>query len=72
MSEWQPIETAPRDGTRVLLCGDPGNPEVVIGANWNDIVTPNCFHVPGWGYWWPTHWRPLPAPPTHRIDRRRE
>ena len=24
--DWRPIETAPRDGSRVLLCGKPSHP----------------------------------------------
>lgn len=56
MSEWQPIETAPRDRTDVL----------VLLAN-NSVRV--ARYVVGWatvpGGWtlYPTHWMPLPAPP---------
>jgi hypothetical protein len=60
MSEWMPIETAPRDGTRVLLHYSPKR------------LTKIGYWDAGSGYWsagqWfheasPTHWQPLPAPP---------
>lgn len=62
---WQPIETAPKDGTRVLLAA-PGH-LTMIGSfeAWKTI------HAAG-PWWWsngsmitpdPTHWQPLPAPP---------
>ena len=59
---WQPIETAPKDGTLILgykngematvewaYCGESGD--------WNLVVS--------WDGqpWTPTHWMPLPEPP---------
>jgi hypothetical protein len=57
---WQPIETAPRDGTRFHAWIPP-----------NDMMTTgtvaNCFwHLGGWYHPYftePTHWRPIPAGP---------
>ena len=81
MSEWQPIETAPKDGTRILVSfGTMG----VWLVSWD---TPEWWgsHDDGSGIWCtddnkhgpyalrgynddgpraPTHWMPLPAPPT--------
>jgi hypothetical protein len=56
---WQPIDTAPRDGTRVLMCG----PLDRMAVGWfND----DCDGRAMWD--WdadgvPTDWMPLPAPP---------
>lgn len=67
--KWRPIESAPKDGTRLMLAkivGHPANPTALWWAcaglwsdrwnNWNDGVEP-C------GLAGPTHWLPLPPPP---------
>lgn len=78
--EWQPIETAPRDGTCVLLYFPDGcwRIEGNIGVG---FYSDNAEDVE-FGYRWfkgeadsnamtdfgeyPTHWMPLPAPPAAR------
>lgn len=49
---WRDIESAPRDGTRVLLAIGGGN--VAIGK-WTDGDAANPATA--------THWQPLPSPP---------
>ena len=66
-SEWQPIETAPKDGTHILVCGPHNN-----GSQYMDV----CGWPKNWTSKWPvaymayaagepTHWMPLPTPPTN-------
>lgn len=54
---WQPIETAPRDGTRVLLSNKSGT-RVADGMYGN-------YKVWSWPYVLvePAYWRPMPAAP---------
>ena len=75
-AQWQPIETAPKDGTPVLLrgqwageIGGPGDTGTFIGY-YDDGRTdyPGFdWNIVGGSYYtaWcrPTHWRPLPTPP---------
>lgn len=80
MSEWQPIETAPRG--HILVYGKPYdlivdestlasyNGPFVHSAHWSEID--GCFVVDG-GSWLgpfvdPTHWMPLPAPPKEKTE----
>lgn len=77
-NEWQPIETAPRDGTFIILCGgkrDNYSPieqenSPVVGR-WQKWPNPDscCWVYAFWDSDWrseyinPTHWMPLPEPP---------
>ena len=74
---WQPIESAPKDGTWVLLCGGITDEDDCGGVTVHRPVVAfygESFYEDGWwfSYWdsdWrtdyngPTHWMRLPAPP---------
>ena len=62
---WRDIATAPKDGTLYLVFGldTDGHPEIAV-AFWR-AQHGTCWIAPtGWERVHPTHWRPLPAPPT--------
>ena len=71
--QWQPIETAPKDGTEVLLYQPRGAFKPWKGRIRDWAVNIGYWHQPGNpehpGYWMgnrqmrPTHWMPLPEPP---------
>lgn len=69
---WQPIETAPKDGTRVLLWIVHCNAKYATSPfeeGWIGACIGSWSEHNGGGFTWygiygtPTHWRPLPAPP---------
>lgn len=71
--EWQPIETAPKDGTDVLLfrlgmCGNP-LPPMVAGWFHNGEDGGWCSEdfIDEWLRGTFTHWMPLPAPPARAL-----
>jgi hypothetical protein len=85
-AEWRPIETAPRDGTPILLCSG----DRVTAGHWEPERFPSAPEYNGTtgeylgqfetgevvDAWWysedggfdgehpPTHWMPLPTPPS--------
>lgn len=75
MADWQPIETAPRDGTHVLIAF--GSDHVSVGSyhrNDDDPYPWKFMDSQGEGLpifngarddkYGPTHWAPMPATPT--------
>jgi len=66
MSEWQPIETAPRDGTTVLVLFNGNVPTPLVARYIDDgpwpWATPRDRHG-SLGKKWVTHWMPIPEPP---------
>lgn len=76
--DWQPIETAPKDGTHLLVCdasraytafwGFGQNPPTVghyFAQGWHLSVNHDGEH----SEITPTHWMPLPSPPVARASR---
>jgi len=65
---WQPIETAPKGADLILLFSERDG---VRAGYWDTVTEKNQPHwfapesqlVSG-GITWPTHWMPLPSPPT--------
>lgn len=74
---WQPIATAPKDGTRVLgyVVHEPDDYsaerfERICLIEWLDAVDGPFGRVAGWQAEWigsPTHWQPLPKPPALAV-----
>lgn len=81
MSEWQPIETAPKDGTWILAINNRGNPAVIIWnerAYWNEgDLRPGWIHPFSDGsastFWngangsMPEYWMPIPWHPSATL-----
>lgn len=77
MSEWKPIETAPKDGTRIDLWATNGNmigPRRFVDCSWSEIKRGGLIvrteELGAWSYprmdkdhLKPTHWMLPPEPP---------
>lgn len=78
MSEWHPIETAPKDGTRVMIFVPEFDPQQYVAEYGSTADLPKD-HEDYWEGWCfsdeilinhckeepePTHWMHLPLPPT--------
>ena len=61
MSDWQTMETAPRDGHHILLY----RPEIQFTGYYGGANSGWRINAPGLPAMWPkpTHWTPLPEPP---------
>lgn len=62
--QWQPMETAPKDGRKILLLIDEGRD--IIQGYWN--IAAECWKAKnqtGFAYriHFPGHWQPSPQPP---------
>jgi hypothetical protein len=69
MKEWKPIETAPKDGTRILAFFPIINSYKILTVEFTTyrwFVCPyDCdFEIMGD----PTHWMPLPNPPKQEKE----
>jgi hypothetical protein len=66
MTDWQPIETAPKDGTHILAYWPP-----IFERTDNAAQVETWFNGSIWENSWdqefgdmcPSHWMPLPPPP---------
>lgn len=69
MTEWQPIEIAPKDED-ILVFEDP----IMAKAYWDADPRDEggqVWRIRGvWEYLHPTHWMSLPEPPTEKKDER--
>lgn len=63
--EWQPIETAPKDGTWVL-CWNKWDGIIVLRHTSRSRAGRYSWRGDT-GFWYvPTHWMPLPEPPEEK------
>ena len=64
MSEWKTIDSAPKDGAKILASavGDGWSAYNIVWWRWHKNGKTGSWHTTG-STWLPTHWMPLPAPP---------
>lgn len=64
MSNWQSMDTAPRDGRRIVVCDEYGIPTFVTWYldGWR------CQQDPLTPRWQPSFWYPLPRAPNAVLD----
>ena len=69
MTEWQPIETAPKDGTMVLSYEPRATKHkykfmefhrTKDGGSWKNVAASGAVI--------PSHWMPLPEPPKEKTN----
>ena len=64
---WQPIETAPKDGSDLILWPGLRRPVTPVVGAWLDTKGGPCWYDLSVGhhngFWKPTHWMPMPAAP---------
>lgn len=75
---WQPIETAPKDGSHILIIDATAKTPEADKVHWGRVMGKDywrCGDSSDWeedpraareilgAYETPTHWMPLPAPP---------
>ena len=63
MSEWRDIDSAPRDGSSILLAG-----QYLASGKWEIETGQYLAYRRAWpcvGEDQPTHWMPLPPPPNN-------
>lgn len=61
---WRAIETAPKDGVTPLLVHDMSEGDTYMAIRPIDCPDDAAATMFGHIACYPTHWRPLPAPPT--------
>jgi len=66
---WQSIETAPKDGTGVLVYCQKSLTVTVTGGYWDDHPQCRCWIAGGYmqKVFPPTHWMPLPPSPDETL-----
>ena len=71
MSEWQPIETAPKDGTEVLLWDGGVYLGHWLSKTWVWVMAPRdaIDHRAHLDWCHPTRWMPLPEPPVSPVQK---
>ena len=66
--EWLDIETAPKDGTQVLLHGECARPSIDAGKPATVLAYWTDHNAGGWVWYGAamtfTHWMPLPPSPS--------
>lgn len=80
MIDWQPIETAPHDGTPILTWLEGDWPEAIVWQDYPEDIAEAVGHIGFWRYadellsdvmdapLEPTHWMPLPPAPSRQKE----
>lgn len=67
MSEWQPIDSAPKESGKYLFCFGDSNGQFIKVVELGFTVDDNWYLI-GYHSKDPTHWMPLPEPPIEKEE----